>query len=162
MKLRLILLLVGALAVFGAVNWQIAVKERLRTGGETVYLPLAPVDPRSLMQGDYMALNFDLANRIREQLGDAPADGPYVAILLLDSRRVGSFKRLDNGAPLGSGEIRFRFRVRDGLPWLGTNAFFMQEGAGERYAPARFGEFHVNESGEAMLVDLRDENLRKL
>jgi len=162
MKIRVILLLAGALVVFGGVNWQIAVKERLRTGGETVYLPLAPVDPRSLMQGDYMALNFDLANRIRGQLGDTPADGPYVAILLLDSRRVGGFKRLDNGSPLGPGEIRFRFRVRDGLPWLGTNAFFMQEGAGERYSPARFGEFHVNESGEAMLVDLRDENLRKL
>ncbi|XOT97907.1 GDYXXLXY domain-containing protein, partial [Alcaligenes pakistanensis] len=29
--------------------------------GQTVLLELAPVDPRSLMQGDYMSLNFALS-----------------------------------------------------------------------------------------------------
>jgi uncharacterized membrane-anchored protein len=161
-----ILMLVGAALVFGVINWQVATKERLRTGGQAVYLELAPVDPRSLMQGDYMALDFALAGQIRDALDrgsvNPQAEGPLVAILQLDARRVGRFSRLDNGGPLNPGEMRFQFRIRNEQIWLGTNAFFMQEGDAERYRPARFGEFHVSDSGEAMLVDLRDGGLRRL
>jgi uncharacterized membrane-anchored protein len=166
MRADRILMLVGAVLVFGVVNWQIASKERLRTGGQTVYLELAPVDPRSLMQGDYMALDFALAAQIRNAMDQGAvnpeADGPQVAILQLDARRVGSFSRMDDGRPLSPGELRFRFRFRNGAVWLGTNAFFMQEGDAQRYSPARFGEFHVDDGGEAMLVDLKDADLRKL
>ena len=161
MMIRRILLLLGAVLVFGVVNWQIVMKERLRTGGQTVFLELAPVDPRSLMQGDYMALNFVLANQIGEA-ANPEVNGPQVAVVQLDARGVGRFSHLDNGGPLKPDEVRFRFRVRDGLIWLGTNAFFIQEGDADRYGKARFGEFHVSDSGEAMLVNLRGNELQKL
>jgi hypothetical protein len=45
---------VAALAlVVVSVNAYIFAKERIKTEGERVYLELAPVDTRSLMQGDY-------------------------------------------------------------------------------------------------------------
>lgn len=150
-----ILLLAGAVLVIGGVNWQIASKERLRNGGEIVYLQITPVDPRSLMQGDYMALDFALARAL-------PSQQSGTAIVHLDERRVGRFARMDTGAPLGANEIRFRFRTRNGAVWLGTNAFFFQEGEAARYQRARFGEFRVNGDGEAMLVNLRDAELRAL
>jgi uncharacterized membrane-anchored protein len=152
------LIAVGALLVFGIVNWQVADKERLRAGGQPVYLELAPIDPRSLMQGDYMALNFQLA---REISGKAPSEGG-AAVLKLNERRVGEFVRLDTGGELNPGEMRFRFRVRKNAVWLGTNAFFFHEGEEERYRGARFGEFRVNEDGQAMLVDVRDGDLLKM
>ncbi len=34
------------------------------TDGQLILLELAPVDPRSLMQGDYMRLNYDISNNI--------------------------------------------------------------------------------------------------
>ena len=46
-----VLLLLGAAMVFGVVNWQVAGKERLRASGQSVFLELAPVDPRSLRAG---------------------------------------------------------------------------------------------------------------
>jgi uncharacterized membrane-anchored protein len=58
--------------------------------------------------------------------------------------------------------VRFRFSSREDRVWLGTNAFFMQEGDADRYQAARFGEFWLNESGDAMLVDLRDADLRTM
>lgn len=161
MRMDRILMLLGAVLVFGVVNWQIASKERLRTGGQNVFLEMAPVDPRSLMQGDYMALDFKLARQIRAVV-NLDVEGPLVAILQLDERRVGTFSRLDDGGRLNAGEVRFKFRIRNERVWLGTNAFFMQEGDGERYSPAHFAEFHVSDSGEALLVDLRDADLRKL
>jgi uncharacterized membrane-anchored protein len=154
------LVLLGALLVLGVVNWQIVAKERLRAGGEVVYLELAPVDPRSLMQGDYMALNFALARQITGALSNGSESGR--AVVQLDDRRVARFGRLDTGEPLAPNELRFRFRIRSSGVWLGTNAFFFQEGQSERYRMARFGEFHVNNQGDVMLVGLRDAELRPL
>jgi uncharacterized membrane-anchored protein len=150
-----VLLLIGAVLVFGSVNWQIAGKERLRANGQIVFLELAPIDPRSLMQGDYMALNFAVARAISPTAGG-------VAILELDPRRVGTYVRIDNGGPLNPNQQRLRFRMRNGAIWLGTNAFFFHEGDADRYNGARYGEFRVNGDGDAMLVGLRNKDLRKL
>ena len=53
------------LIILALVNWSIAEKEKHLAEGKVVYLKLAPVDPRSLMQGDYMALRFRLAPQTR-------------------------------------------------------------------------------------------------
>lgn len=156
-----ILLAVGAVLVFGTINWQVAGKERLRAAGQPVFLELAPVDPRSLLQGDYMALNFAVVPQIGVNFRGR-LDSQGAAVLLLDERRVGRFARVDTGGLLGPGEMRFRFRIRNGEVWLGTNAFFFHEGEEERYRGARFGEFRVNDDGDAMLVDLRDKDLQKM
>jgi uncharacterized membrane-anchored protein len=146
-----ILLVAGVVLVLGAVNWSIFAKERIKTGGERIYLALAPVDPRSLMQGDYMALRFAIAERI-----DATASGS--APLLVDSKGIATLN------PDSSAEgLRIRYRVRNGQVWLGTNAYFFEEGSAGSYAGARFGEFRIDRaSGEAVLVGLADQDLRKL
>lgn len=156
-----ILMALGAVLVLGTVNWQIAGKERLRAEGQVVYLDLAPIDPRSLMQGDYMALNFRLAQEIRGRLASEPGS-PHVAVIKLDDRRIGQLARLESRGAVNPGEMRFRFRIRHDSVWLGTNAFFFHEGEAERYRMARYGEFRVNEDGEAMLVDLRDKDLGRM
>jgi len=145
------LILVAAVIALVAVNGSILVKERIKRHGQRIYLELGSVDPRSLMQGDYMALHF----RITDSLS---ADASGSAALRLDERGVAT---LD---PQPTRESpRIRFRVRNGAIWLGTNAYFFEEGAGERYAPARYGEFRLDrDSGEAVLVGLRDEELRSL
>ena len=67
-------LLFGTLVIIlGLVNWQIYQKEQHLAHGTKVYLELAPVDPRSLMQGDYMALRFKIADDIRAALKRAQA-----------------------------------------------------------------------------------------
>src|SRR5690606_10833586 len=52
-------LLAGLLLILAVVNVGIWQRERILATGRTVVLALAPVDPRSLMQGDYMALRFE-------------------------------------------------------------------------------------------------------
>jgi uncharacterized membrane-anchored protein len=144
----------GALLVLGAVNVSIYEKEQIKAHGETIYLELAPVDPRSLMQGDYMALRFALARDID------PLQHPGNSVpLKLDENRVAT---LDPSARKGGG-LRMRFRLRSGDVWLGTNAYFFEEGSANRFAGARYGEFRIDpRSGEAVLVGLRDERFRAL
>jgi uncharacterized membrane-anchored protein len=145
------LLVVAVVLILGVVNWSIVAKERIKTHGERIFLALAPVDPRSLMQGDYMALRFDIADRI-----DAQASGS--APLLVDANGVATL----NPDPNASG-LRIRYRVRSGRVWLGTNAYFFEEGTAERFVGARYGEFRIDRaSGEAVLVGLRDAELKEM
>ena len=160
------LILLGTLLVLGALNFAIVGKERIKRTGEIVYLRLAPVDPRSLMQGDYMALRFVLVQVLEQSLGrDAAGATPgaregeeRLAGVSLASDRVATLTD-----PSSPATLRLRFRIRNGQVWLGTNAFFFQEGDAQRFSSARYGEFRVDrESGEAVLVGLRDEALKAL
>ena len=153
-----VLIALGALLVLGALNAAIVGKERIRRDGDVVYLRLAPVDPRSLMQGDYMALRFALVQELERDRGALREGEIGHADVALDANRVASLS-----APDGTARIRLRYRVRGGHVWLGTNAFFFEEGSAARFANARYGEFRVDRvSGEAVLVGLRGEALKGL
>lgn len=153
-----------------AVNWSIVAKEIHLREGEVVYLELAPVDPRSLMQGDYMALRFAIGNRIQNALsrqgaeGKAPYTGDGYVIVERGPDNIGHFQRLaarDEEALAGS-EMRLYYRIRDGQVRFATNAFFFQEGHADRYESARYGQFRVNEKGEPLLVAMYDKDLNAL
>lgn len=153
-RLTRALTIVGLLLVLGAVNTSIYEKEQVIRSGETIYLELAPVDPRSLMQGDYMALRFRLADEIDGWRTDRPR--ARRAPLTVDGRGVATL------ATAGS-DVEIAFKVRVGQVWLGTNAYFFEEGSAGRYTDAAYGEFRIDPgSGQAVLVGLRDAELNPL
>jgi uncharacterized membrane-anchored protein len=163
--------IVACAAVLALIDFSIAGKERHLESGRVVYLELAPVDPRSLIQGDYMALRFRIANDAQPAMprsdspgrrgfwsGDlATADGRIVAAL--DARSVATFRRLDDRTPPAADEILLRYRVREGTLKFATNAYFFQEGTGRRFERARYGEFRVARDGEVLLTGLRGAEL---
>jgi uncharacterized membrane-anchored protein len=157
--MRKAIALVAGLIVLVLANVTVYQREHLLAEGRVVLLALAPVDPRSLMQGDYMALDFQVTRDVAAKPRGAQ-DGR--AVLTVDEKNVGTFLRFDDGNPLAPGQVLLHYRVRDGGPRIATNAFFFQEGDGDLYATARYGELRVATDGEAILTGLRDEGLRKL
>lgn len=155
-RLTRAIIALGAILVLVAVNHSIRAKERIISSGELIYLALAPVDPRSLMQGDYMALRFQLSDQLNTERLENRAN--LHAPIVLDERRVATL------ANQGVASDRFiRYRLRNGRAWVGTNAYFFEEGSAARFSNARFGEFRLDrESGEAVLVGLRDGELKAL
>lgn len=165
-------LAIGSLIlILALVNWSIAGKEKHLAEGRVVYFELAPVDPRSLMQGDYMALRFRLANEVYEALPKtkeykrwrhdvAAADG--LVVIRLDERGIGRFHGLYDGQLLSGDEMLIRYRVRNGAVKFATNAFFFQEGHAKYYEPARYGRFRVGDTGELLLVAMHDKELKKI
>lgn len=160
-------------AVFALVmvNFSIAGKERLLANGRVVYLELAPVDPRSIMQGDYMQLNYTVANDIVRLLPRHAERSPWLpelvpgdgrAVVALDARSVATFARLDDGRPLAGNEVYLRYRVRDDQLKFASDAFFFQEGTAAAYESARYGAYRVASDGELLLTALHDEELDKL
>ena len=160
---RTIAIFGGLALVLGVANAAIVQKERLLADGTTMLVQLAPVDPRSLIQGDYMRLDYDIARMIGWSAstteGGAAPDGHLVVRLGADS--VASFVRVHTpGTPLAPGEHLLRFRRRAGRIRIGTDAFYFQEGHAARYEGARYGELRVDRSGSSVLVGLRDDARR--
>lgn len=178
--MRNVIVVTALILVLGLVNWSIFTKEQHLQHGKIVYLELAPVDPRSLMQGDFMTLRFSIGNEIRNATrGDteqepkrlfATTDGK--AVVTLDNNQVATFHSLTSEHPLESNkgdtdqgdsdQLELRYRVRNGRVKFATNAFFFQEGHAAVYEAARYGEFRVNGNGDVLLTALMDEELKKL
>ncbi len=158
--------ILAGVIVLVLINFSIYQREQLLRDGRVVLLELAPVDPRSLMQGDYMALNFAIANQafgwndVREDDSEQFSDGHLV--VAVDARGVGKFLRRAGSEPLAPGEALLRYRVRHGNPQFATNAFFFQEGQAATYEQARYGEFRVAADGEMILTGMRDADLKLL
>lgn len=150
-----IVLLIGVIVIIAA-NSVIAKREALITAGRTIFLELAPRDPRSIMQGDYMALRF----RITEILEDKPTASGKM-IVKLDEQGIARAARVAGGPPAAD-EALLEYRIRRGRARISTDAFFFQEGHAKRYEPARYGEFRVAPDGQAILVDLRGAKLERL
>jgi uncharacterized membrane-anchored protein len=157
---RALLITASLVFVLVAVGFATVQKEQLIRHGAVVLLELAPVDPRSLMQGDYMQLRYAIVDRDDSFESEKPTDGHYV--LHVDAQRVASLVRIHDGQPLGRDELLLRYRGRDRMIRLGAEAFFFQEGHAERYANARYGELRVARDGESVLVGLRDAERRPI
>lgn len=178
----------GLALVLGAANLVIAQKESILRGGERVLLELAPVDPRSLMQGDYMRLDYAIAREIRRADGwqisstllrwlgepeDAsegwPEDGRIVVRRVAKTspdgaviEGVAEYVAPDAGAPIQPGQVYLRYRRRGGTLRVGTDAFYFQEGTADTYDRAKYGELRVDAAGDSVLVGLCDEAGRPL
>lgn len=160
MRLRNLIVPGVGLLVVAVMGVLVAQKERLLADGTTMLLPLAPRDLRSLFQGDYMALTYDLPPHVRDDTTLA-ADGRLV--VRLDARQVGTILRVQQpGAALATDEHLLRYRKRQGEIHLGAEAFFFQEGLADVFEPARYGELKVAEDGASVLVGLRDSALQVL
>tara|TARA_Y100001937_G_scaffold52389_1_gene72495 strand:- start:194 stop:688 length:495 start_codon:yes stop_codon:yes gene_type:complete len=146
-------LLIILLAATAAI-WRF---EHTLSSGKDMILQLAPVDPRSIMQGDYMALAY----AIDRELPDEAGKFKYVWLSLSD-QGIASLHSLSNDLPQQQGLIGVLLRQRDGIYSVGPNGFFFAEGTAAVYEAARYGQFKVDSKGKALLTALLDEELQLL
>lgn len=151
----------SACAVLAVANLGIWQKQHLIAHGQPVYVALAPVDPRSLMQGDYMRLTFQLPGALMDGPQDLPGAARAQVVATRDARGVASLRAAD-GKPLAPGEFLIELTPKAGTWVLVSDAWFFEEGRAGHYARARFGEFRVGGDGRALLVGLRDAQLQPL
>jgi uncharacterized membrane-anchored protein len=146
--------------VFAVINGLIVHKESILTNGQTLLLKLVPRDPRSLMQGDYMALRYEIADEVEKISFDGKSTDGFL-VVKRDENNVGHFTRFDNASALFEGEIRLRYRHRGSFR-LGAESFFFQEGHAKFYEKAVYGELKVSPKGEIILLGLRDKDFKVL
>lgn len=122
-----------ALSIFvlAALNYGVYANQKIIDNGEVVLLMLAPVDPRSLMQGDFMRLRYDLERSVPS---DAYSNLPERGYMMIqaDENNVAALVRIHDGEPLNDGEKLLHFNKKRGLQIM-PNSFMFQEGHAEHY-----------------------------
>ena len=141
-------------------------KEETIKEGKLILLPLAPVDPRSLIQGDYMRLNYaintDLRNSTRKK-EDLHKRG-YI-LLSLDAQNRGTFKGISQDLPAvdGNDVVAVKYFNWDGFDLaVGAESYFFQEGKDSLYEQAKFGGLRIDQKGNSVLVGLYTEDLERI
>ncbi len=157
--MRKVLILLNFIFFTIILLYSINQKEELITNGEKLILRLAPVDPRSLMQGDYMRLDFNIAREIAKcRSKDTYQFSTHQAIIKLDERGVATFVSLYT-RELQEDEKILSFKATRRNITIVTDAWFFQEGEAQRFQKARYGEFRILADGKALLVGMLDEEL---
>ena len=159
MRNKLLFIFLGI--IIFAANYMIIHKEKVLSSGELVLLRVGPVDPRSLVAGDYMTLDFALTRNVERAIEKPTADGYLV--ITRDKDNVAQYVRIhDSKQALVEGESLLRFRVRNNVAKITTNAFHFQEGHGKYYNGALYGEVMVDDSGDAVLVGMRTRDFKQI
>jgi len=148
--------------VLGILNYGIYEKEQIKSRGETLLLKLAPVDPRSLMQGDYMRLRYAIERDIPKELARKQEKRGYM-VILPDEKGVAAFVGFYQGETLARGEKLLRYHKKyDSSVKIVPDSFLFQEGHGAYYQAAEYGEFRIDNSGNHVLVGLTDKNYQRI
>ena len=158
-------LLLGAtiLLQFALLGYQVWGSESILTNGMTVKLELAPVDPRSLLQGDYVQLSYTIAT-----LSDTDFEAGKKLRIVLRKQENGIHgysgfyeqdgvwnqpyeKQADdviiNGTTVGYQRIEY-----------GIESFFVPEGTGlEVERTAKYAIIKIGSKGDALLESLSPE-----
>ena len=150
------MIIVNLILLLGYFNWSVYQKEQTLKDGQLVLLQLAPVDPRSLMQGDYMRLNYKEAS---SDLLDEQTGTRGYAILRTDSNQVGEIVRLQNTLePINDNELVIKYKIINRRLFVGAESFFFEEGQDTLYQKAVYGGLKVDDKGQSLLVGLYDED----
>lgn len=159
-KYKWIIILINLIILLVFFNNSILKKEKLLTDGQLILLELAPVDPRSLMQGDFMRLGYAISRNINHD--SIPKRG--FCVVQLEETGIGKKVRLQKGSvPLNEKEylIEYTHNNRGGIN-IGAESFFFQEGEAEKYENAKYGGVKVDDKGNSLLIGLYDENRNKI
>ncbi|WP_373767127.1 GDYXXLXY domain-containing protein [Glaesserella sp.] len=148
-------------------NVAITQNEDVLKNGQSIVLKLAPQDPRSLMQGDYMVLNYALLEQVYSALPEQKPDGTQVyALLKRDENGVAVLCRVEFSPPktfTGCAEGVY-VPINVDTYWnlsLPTHAFFFPEGKASYYNQAQYGEYRFKD-GKILLARLLDGELKPL
>lgn len=144
---------VNLLLVLAVVNWMVWEKETTLRDGQLVLLALEPLDPRSLIQGDYMRLNYTMTN----QWSNDKIDSRGYCIVKKSNTAVAKYERLQaTRTPLAADEIAIKYYKNDYQIKIGAESFLFQEGHASNFEKARYGGLRVADNGAAVLQGLYD------
>lgn len=159
-RYKRIIIALNLVILLGLFNNSIFQKEELLSDGQLILLELAPVDPRSLMQGDYIGLSYAISENTNHD--SIPKRG--FCVVQLDENGVAKKVRMqENKTPINDNEYLIEYTSRK---WWGINigaeSFFFQEGEAEKYEDAKYGGIKVDNQGNSLLIGLYDGNRKKI
>jgi uncharacterized membrane-anchored protein len=158
-KYRWMIILLNLVLIFGYFTFAVVSKEKLLSDGKLILLELAPKDSKSILQGDYMQLNYKMTRDL--PYNDIPKRG-YCVVKILPNG-VGERVRLQKGrTPLNDNEWLIEYTNDKRRMNIGAESYFFQEGEAAKFGKAKYGGLKVDKFGNSVLVGLYDQQLREI
>ena len=171
---------VFVIALLGAVNYKVQQFEDVLATGKPVVLKIAPADPRSLMQGDYMVLDYAILSELQQSqfspesnesnettgIDELSPSGKKAYILVhLDKNHVATFCEAQSETPTDfkhcTPNVYLPVRYKYWSPKLPSQEYFFAEGKERYYAQAEYAEYRFK-NGVLLLALLLDQDLNPL
>jgi len=162
--IRYTTLFIVTILIFIVFNLMIFQKQQLLKSGETVYFSIAPADPRSLMQGDYMTFRYKIEDEINNSKLTSNENKGYL-VIAYDDERIGHFVRFYQGEKLAANEklIKYLHNPQSILGYtIKPHTFFFQEKLQENFQKAQFAIFHYQGNKDYLLVGLADGDKKRI
>lgn len=167
----LLVLIVGVGLFLVFVGDRIGDRARLAEQGRTVLLPLVPLGPRDLSDGDRIELIYELPEILVElRAGNWPEEGTVV--VTLDHAAIARSARPFAGELLLDSEIVLNYRFAPSGPGLwpsdrprlsfGDSFFLVTEGRIADYLDARYAVLKVDLQGDSVVIGLADSEAKPI
>ena len=181
--MKKILIVVNIVLLFVITGFSAQKEESYKKLDSYFYLELRPVDPRSLLQGDYMTLNYDITDKardfiynnrsyiydgeneneveeIRELRKLANAKKAYIAVRL-DKDRVARYVKITKEKTDEKDLLFIAYKTNGFNVNINANSYLFQEGTGDKYQNARYSKV-VLVGNNLRLIDLRDKDFKEI
>ena len=171
-NIKKILLIINIVILFVVTGFSANKEEGYKKSDSYFYLELAPVDPRSLLQGDYMTLNYDIIDKAQEIIFNGIYDSKnennefldmrkgYI-VVSLDENKVAKFVKLSKEKTDEKDLLFIAFKSDGFNVNINANSYLFQEGTGDKYENAHYSKV-VLVDNKLRLVDLRDKDFKEI
>jgi len=171
-NIKKILLIINIVILFVVTGFSANKEEGYKKSNSYFYLELAPVDPRSLLQGDYMTLNYDITDKAQEIIFNGIYDSKdennkfldmrkgYI-VVSLDENKVAKFVKLSKEKTDEKDLLFIAFKSDGFNVNINANSYLFQEGTGDKYENARYSKV-VLIGNNLRLIDLRDKDFKEI
>lgn len=150
----LLLIIIFTQIVF--IGFQSFTSEKLLQEGELIKLELQPVDPRSMLQGDYVILNYEINDldidvdswkeKVEVLLREKDGIYEYAGNYKINDRWANNYKEQPGDVLINGTTFNYHSVV------YGIESYFVPDGTGrELETSAEFAYVRVSESGNAIL-----------
>jgi len=149
------------------IGTQIATSEHALTTGTQVKLELQPLDPRSIMQGDYVDLSYTISTLNENPWGsqwenrwdkDLHVGQRMKLVLSPDAQGIYQFKEMYEGQPIAADEVIINGKYQGWRIMFGIEHYFVPEGTGfEVEQSMNYAYVRIASNGNAILERLTTE-----
>ncbi|OZI10371.1 hypothetical protein CEW92_17330 [Bacillaceae bacterium SAS-127] len=157
----ILVIFVLQLAFISFTSWQ---KEQLLQNGQLVALKLEPLDPRSLLQGDYVQLNYEVHTQFLDKQDSLEGNIHIILEKSTESVRVNgkevpvykpkTFVSANEPAIVNEQKVTLQGKVKYGTLDLGIEHFFIPENTGQKWEDKNYALIRVATNGDAILETL--------
>jgi len=143
---------------------QIAINEHALTTGTQVKLEIQPLDPRSIMQGDYVDLSYTISTLDEQPWSsnwenrwdkDLRVGQRLQLVIAPDEEGVYRYKKMYEGQPLDADEVIINGKYQGGRIMFGVEHYFVPEGTGlEVERSMKYAYVRISINGNAIMERL--------